>query len=97
MSSRPLDPGLAAILASIRETVGGARPADPGLTDSPEAEQALPPAAPAAAPVQTALTLEAFVRRIAEPHIKAWLDANLPEIVQREVAKAVDRLVNPEG
>lgn len=92
---RALDPKLAAMLASIRQSVAGNEVVEPAPDFTPAPA---PPAAPAAPPsAGPSPTLEAFVASIAEPHIKAWLDANLPELVQREVARAVNRLVNPEG
>jgi cell pole-organizing protein PopZ len=48
---------------------------------------------PAPAPSPTPAvgeTLEAFVRRVLEPQIKAWLEIHLPAIVDRMVQEAID-------
>jgi cell pole-organizing protein PopZ len=73
-----LPPTIDAIMASIRARVTG--------VVAPDAEA--PPAPMAAAPVVApapdgALTIEALFRQLAEPQIKAWLDAHLPELVER--------------
>ena len=82
-----------AIMASIRAAMTAPTPSLPVL----ELADPIAPDAPAtpATPQATAsgsLTLEHFARAILEPHLKAWLDANLPELVQREVIAAVERL-----
>ena len=42
------------------------------------------------------LTIETIVRETLKPYLKEWLDANLPDIVERvvrkEVAHIMDRL-----
>ncbi len=88
--SPPLDPGLAAILASIRSSVGregglpSAEPADmPGPADTQPA---------AAAAVAAGPTLEQFVADLVRPHIRAWVDRHLPEIVQTLAAEEIRRL-----
>jgi hypothetical protein len=83
----PLDPGLKAILESIRQTVG---------TDAP------PPSAPEAAPEAKAnapeprtpdtRTVEDFFADLIRPQVAAWLDANLPEIVQKLASEEIRRL-----
>ncbi len=37
-------------------------------------------------------TLEGLVREMLKPMLKDWLDANLPEVVERVVAKEVSRI-----
>lgn len=77
------------ILASIRQAVaseGGAEPAT-----APLAEPA-PVAAPAAEALPRDVTLEALVRSALEPVLKQWLDAHLPEIVDRAAQAEIARL-----
>ena len=94
MSEPP--PALDAILASIRARV---MEADDGEDDLP------PPAAPPpAAPPQVSLadvmmpatsagmTLDELMRSMLAPQIKAWLDANLPEIVEKLARDEIRRL-----
>ena len=38
-------------------------------------------------------TLEALVRETMAPHLKAWLDENLPRLVERIVREEIDRIV----
>ncbi len=78
-----------AIIASIREGMKDevALPAD-AVEPAPEAAAPPPPpAAPAGDP-----TLEALVRSALEPVLKAWLDAHLPEIVDRIARAEIARL-----
>jgi hypothetical protein len=37
-------------------------------------------------------TLEGLVREILTPMLKTWLDANLPEMVERMVAREIERI-----
>jgi uncharacterized protein len=37
-------------------------------------------------------TLEGLVREMLKPMLKDWLDANLPDVVERVVAKEVSRI-----
>jgi hypothetical protein len=97
MTKKPLDPALAAILDSIRATVGGeegthAAPAAPDLAPEPLPSAALnaPPGQPPAPPQQT---VEAFLAAMIRPQVEAWLSANLPEIVQRVANDEVRRIV----
>lgn len=94
------------ILASIRKLVAnGAPPTEPrdGEPDDEPPEGA--PAVPAAerifvaepdagepARTDAAPTLEAVVRSMLEPQLKAWLDANLPELVERVALAEIRRL-----
>lgn len=89
MTRKPLDPALAAILDSIRATVGGeAAPDLPAETDAAPPGDAVAPAAPAA----PSRSVEEFVADLLRPELKAWLDAHLPEMVQAAVDAEVRRL-----
>lgn len=47
------------------------------------------------APKQTSgMLLEDFVRSIMAPYLKEWLDANLPDLVERVVQREVRRVVD---
>jgi cell pole-organizing protein PopZ len=71
------------ILASIRQAVSIDE-----VDDEPAAEA---PVVPAAVPASD-VTLEALVRSALEPLLKAWLDAHLPEIVERAAQAEITRL-----
>jgi hypothetical protein len=93
MSKKPLDPKLAAILDSIRATVGG-EPAPGAAAERAEAaERAMP--APLPEPRAGVRSVEEFLADMIRPQVQAWLDANLPELVQRmtadEIAKLLER------
>jgi hypothetical protein len=83
MSSGALDPNLASILESIRATVGGDSAA-------PETGPAPAAATPAPAPARGP-SVEEWLAALVEPHVKAWLDANLPEIVAARVNAELER------
>lgn len=89
MHKKNLDPGLAAILASIRASVDGEAPGN-GEVDMPEVAETSPAPPPPTAPVRS---VEDFLADLARPHVKAWVDANLPEIIQKLAAEEVRRLV----
>lgn len=40
-------------------------------------------------------TLEALVREMLRPMLREWLDAHLPELVERIVAREVERITRP--
>ncbi len=42
--------------------------------------------------VQSGVTLDDVVRELLKPMLKEWLDANLPQIVESEVAKEIERI-----
>jgi len=42
--------------------------------------------------VSTGNTLDDVVRELLKPMLKEWLDANLPQLVESEVAKEIDRI-----
>lgn len=84
---------LDAILASIR-----ARVMSPDDGDTEELE--LPVAAPSTVPLSdvqmtpsaTSITLEELIRSLLAPQIQAWLDANMPEIVEKLAREEIRRL-----
>lgn len=39
-------------------------------------------------------TLEALIRELLQPMLKQWLDANLPEIVERLVSREIQRITS---
>lgn len=96
-----LPPNIDAILASIRSrmTDDGAFIPEPQPLEAPEpAPQADPVAAAPPVPDLGAvalggtLTIESLVRSMLEPMLKAWLDANMPEIVERMAQDEIKRL-----
>jgi hypothetical protein len=98
MAKAPLDPNLSAILQSIRETVrasgaGDAAGGESADGEAPETNRPPPLAPPPSPAVQR--TVEDVLAELAAPHVKSWVDANLPEIVQRMVAAEVERLLRP--
>ena len=40
-------------------------------------------------------TLEGLVREMLKPMLREWLDANLPELVERIVAREIERITRP--
>ncbi|MFN7175291.1 MAG: DUF2497 domain-containing protein [Thermaurantiacus sp.] len=95
MAKAPLDPNLSEILKSIRETVGAAMPDRAGGDHAAEIPAEPPPLAPPPSPA-VQRTVEDVLAELAAPHVKSWVDANLPEIVQRMVAEEVERLLRPK-
>ena len=73
------------ILASIRRIIA----------DNGRIEEAVPAEIPPPPPPETARagrTLEEVVREALEPMLRAWLDRNLQEIVERRVQQEIDRI-----
>ena len=95
MSEPP--PALDVILASIR-----ARVMEPGNDDNEDSPPPAPALAPAPAPVSlanvtlpassTGMTLDELMHSMLAPQIKAWLDANMPEIVEKLAREEIKRL-----
>jgi cell pole-organizing protein PopZ len=85
---------LDAILASIRARVTETVAAD--ADDAPAADPAAALPAPAdvvlAAIPPGAVTVDALLRQMLEPQVKAWLDAHLPEMVERLVREDIRRI-----
>ncbi|MEI6485465.1 MAG: DUF2497 domain-containing protein [Sphingomonadales bacterium] len=99
-SPRSDTPDLEAILASIRTRV-----LEPGRDVEPAPPPAAPAAAAAAAPAAPVpladvmmtgagggMTLDDLMRSMLAPQIQAWLDANMPEIVERLAREEIRRL-----
>lgn len=40
-------------------------------------------------------TLEGLVRELLKPMLREWLDANLPELVERIVSREIERITRP--
>ncbi len=55
------------------------------------------PAGADASPAAGGVTVEALVRATLEPVLKAWLDAHLPEIVDRVARAEIARLIGRGG
>lgn len=101
-----LPPTIDAILATIRARVtadDGEHHGDHGEDDVPPVplvpmpviEPPLPVAEVgniALPPAASALTLDALMRQMLEPMLKAWLDAHMPEIVERLARAEIKRL-----
>ena len=92
MSELPTD--IDSILASIRSrmTDDGAPPLPP-VADAPLPESAAPVIDPGPAQMtggQT--TLDGLMRSLLEPMLQRWLDANLPEIVEKMAQAEIRRL-----
>ena len=81
-----------AILASIRARV--IEPEGEAAIEEapPPAEPAVPLAAVTLPPDTAAMTLDTLIRQMLAPHIKAWLDANMPEIVEKLAREEIRRL-----
>ena len=94
MSEPP--PALDAILASIRARVMEPGNDDEGETPPPIAEKVTAPPVSLAQvtlpPSSGGITLEELVRSMLAPQIKAWLDANMPEIVEKLAREEIRRL-----
>jgi hypothetical protein len=82
-----------AILASIRARVTGPDDQVDDLPPLAEPEAEPVPLAGVTLPPETAtMTLDALIRDMLAPHIKAWLDANMPEIVEKLAREEIRRL-----
>ena len=93
MSGDGLPPGIAAIMAALRQEV--AAPPEPLPDEEPAEAAAVPPDAPPAAAIPApppALAIDAEARALIAPMLKDWLDRNLPEIVERTVLAELRRL-----
>jgi hypothetical protein len=101
-----LPPTIDAILATIRARVtadDADHHADRGEDDVPPVPMVpmplIEPPLPisemgdiAMPPATSALTLDALMRQMLEPMLKAWLDAHMPEIVERLARAEIKRL-----
>ncbi len=93
-----LPPNIDAILSSIRSRMTDS---DDAPAPAPPEPEAIVAAAPVAPPVEDigaiivsgeARTLEQLVHSMLEPMLKTWLDANMPEIVERMAQAEIKRL-----
>jgi hypothetical protein len=84
---------LDAILASIRARVMSP---DDGDTAEMERPVAAPPPLPLTeveiTPGAASMTLDQLIRSLLAPQIQAWLDANMPEIVEKLAREEIKRL-----
>lgn len=92
-----LPPNIDAILSSIRQRMNeDAMPPEPpppvvlATPDVPLA--ALGPMEVGRTETGAPLSLESLVKSMLEPMLKAWLDANMPEIVERLAQSEIKRL-----
>jgi hypothetical protein len=88
----PMDPKLKAILQSIRETVAGDSPPAAAVeeADTTVERQVPKPLREGVPPGDR--SVEEFLADLIRPQVNAWLDAHLPEIVQRLAAEEIRRL-----
>src|SRR6266487_2021693 len=100
------EPSMEEILASIRRIITEDEPAKPSPSTEaagPEPLRAAPPPAmpatplpsrfaPAPATDSSALRDEELVSELLRPMLKAWLDDNLPAIVERLVRAEIERV-----
>lgn len=87
--SEPAEPAADAILSPrAAEASRGALEALSRVVEKPQAT----PANPGAAAGET--SLEGLVREMLRPMLSAWLDANLPQIVEAMVAREIERITH---
>jgi hypothetical protein len=92
-----LPPNIDAILSSIRQRMNEdampPEPPPPVVLATPEVPlAALGPMEVARSESGAPVSLEALVKSMLEPMLKAWLDANMPEIVERLAQSEIKRL-----
>jgi hypothetical protein len=86
-----LPPNIDAILASIRSRMNDETTTAPPPLPSPE--PVVPTADLGGVIVETGgMTLDTLIRSMLEPMLKNWLDANMPEIVERMAQNEIKRL-----
>lgn len=75
-------------------------PTVPGTAnDAPPQKETTPAPTSVTAPQQAAgsgQTVEAFFADLIRPQVEAWLEANLPEIVQKLAADEIARLIGQQ-
>lgn len=88
-----LPPNIDAILASIRSRLNDDTPV-PAEPAPPRAAEEPAPVADIGAVVvgNGQMTIETLIHSLIEPMLKAWLDANMPEIVERMAQDEIRRL-----
>lgn len=89
MSGEPPPTSMDEVMASIRRIVAESPPV---LDEDAPAPMAPPTPLPPPAPLAGGVTVDAFLRSMLEPMLKAWLDANLPEIIERATQAEIARL-----
>lgn len=96
-----LPPNIDAILSSIRSRMNDDSSAPPEPPPPPPPIVLATPDVPLealaaveiAGPASTStLTLETLIKSMLEPMLKAWLDANMPEIVEKMAQSEIKRL-----
>lgn len=93
-----LPPNIDAILSSIRSRMNddaspaSEPPAPPIILVAPDVPLESLSAVEIAGPSSPTLTLEGLMRTMLEPMLKAWLDANMPEIVEKMAQSEIKRL-----
>lgn len=90
-----LPPTIDAILESIRARVTGeAEQLAPPIEAAPPPLPmiASPVADPGAVTMSDGMTIDLLVQKMLEPMLKAWLDARLPEIVERVAQSEIRRI-----
>jgi hypothetical protein len=95
-----LPPNIDAILSSIRSrmnedasTPAEAPPPPPVILATPDVPLEALAAVEITGPASTtSLTLETLIKSMLEPMLKAWLDANMPEIVEKMAQSEIKRL-----
>lgn len=87
------DGGIDDIMATIRRIVADAPPPPLGeIASQPPRLDAPAPAVIAATAPADSPTIDAFLRSMLEPMLRQWLDAHLPEIVERATEAEIRRL-----
>lgn len=88
-----LPPNIDAILASIRSRMNDDTPAPVELpaVKPLQAEEAIGDIGNVVI-ANGAQTIDALIRSMLAPMLKAWLDANMPEIVERMAQEEIKRL-----
>lgn len=90
-----LPPNIDAILASIRSRMNEEAPAPPPPPTTPEPASVIDDIGNVV--VENAgMTLDTLIRSMLEPMLKAWLDANMPEIVERMAQDEIRRLTGQD-
>lgn len=86
-----LPPNIDAILASIRSRMNDEAPPPPPQPAMAEPTQVVADVGTVVLDNGT-MTLETLIRSLLEPMLKNWLDANMPEIVERLAQNEIKRL-----